>query len=110
VTLDAAAHDALVAHTSHLPQLTASALAATLADSGIVMHELGPGGRDTTRIAASDARLWTDIVVHNRAALADPLAALEANVHALRHALGVGDAGVVHDLLSRASAWRSRTR
>jgi prephenate dehydrogenase len=109
VELDAAAHDTLVAHTSHLPQLTASALAATLADSGVGMHELGPGGRDTTRIAASDAELWTDIVVHNRVLLADLLAALEANVHALRNALGAGDARAVHELLSRASAWRSRT-
>jgi prephenate dehydrogenase len=107
VTLDAAAHDTLVAQTSHLPQITASVLAATLADGGTGMHELGPGGRDTTRIAASDALLWTDILMHNRAVLADPLARLEANVHALRHALGTGDAGAVHALLSRASAWRS---
>ena len=108
VSLAAAAHDALVAHTSHLPQISASVLAATLADRGVAVHDLGPGGRDTTRIAASDARLWTDILVHNRSALMDPLAALEANVHALRHALRTGDADAVHALLARASTWRSR--
>jgi prephenate dehydrogenase len=110
VPIAAAAHDALVARTSHLPQLTASVLAATLADSGVEVRDLGAGGRDTTRVAAGDAQLWTDILLHNRSALLDPLARLEANVSALRRALSIGDAPALHALLARGSGWRSRSQ
>jgi prephenate dehydrogenase len=101
------AGDRLVACTSHVPQLAASALAATLADNGVEASDLGPGGRDTTRIAAGDAQLWTDILLHNRAALVDPLAQFEANLRALRAALAAGDSSALYGLLARASAWRS---
>lgn len=65
-------HDAAVAAVSHLPQLVASALAAQLADSpaGSQLALAGPGLQDTTRIAASDAALWTDILRDNAAHVA----------------------------------------
>ena len=108
VALHAAEHDVLVAHSSHLPQLVASLLGATLTDTGIEPTDLGPGGRDTTRLAASNARLWTDIVMHNRDALAAPLSTLDLNLQALRHALEAGDVAEVYALLSRASRWRGQ--
>jgi prephenate dehydrogenase len=109
VFIDADAHDTLVAHASHLPQLVSSLLGVTIAEAGIEPINMGPGGRDTTRIAASDARLWTDIVMHNRAALSQPLTMLDAHLQQLRRALEAGDVAEVYAMLARASRWRSGT-
>src|SRR5690606_40207468 len=48
---------------SHLPQAVAVALAIALARDGTPADQLGPGGRDTTRITASPASLWRDILI-----------------------------------------------
>ncbi|VEG26218.1 prephenate dehydrogenase [Actinomyces howellii] len=66
VRMGAAEHDAAVAAVSHVPQLVSSLLAARL--EGLPENALslaGQGLRDTTRIAASDPRLWSAIVVGN---------------------------------------------
>jgi prephenate dehydrogenase len=105
--LAAAEHDALVARTSHLPQLAASALAAALADLGATPEQLGSGGLDSTRIAASSPDMWLEILLHNRAALAAPLEAYGRCAAELRSALEDGDAAALHALLARASSWRA---
>lgn len=57
-------HDRILALTSHLPHITAAVT------SGCVSEELlpftGSGFRDTTRIAAGSAGLWTSILLGNR--------------------------------------------
>jgi prephenate dehydrogenase len=57
-------HDGVVALTSHLPHLMA--VATTLVQSAETMPFTGTGFRDSTRIAAGDARLWTQILLGNR--------------------------------------------
>lgn len=57
-------HDAIVAETSHLPHLIASVLAAFI--SGDALPFTAGGWRDTTRIAAGDPELWTQIFQENR--------------------------------------------
>ncbi|MHC0431268.1 prephenate dehydrogenase [Streptomyces sp. O3] len=65
-------HDTAVAAVSHAPQLVASALAAQLTRVDADILALAGGGlRDTTRIAGSDARLWSDIFTQNPEAVAD---------------------------------------
>jgi prephenate dehydrogenase len=76
VALDPAAHDALVARLSHIPQLTASALvdAAVSAGDREALLGLAAGGfRDVTRIAASDPKMWVSILRSNRAAVMEAL-------------------------------------
>lgn len=66
--LSAADHDRAVAMVSHLPQLVSSLLAAQLSrakSSDLALA--GQGLRDTTRIAASDAKLWMQILAGNTA-------------------------------------------
>ncbi|HEY8470981.1 MAG TPA: prephenate dehydrogenase/arogenate dehydrogenase family protein, partial [Longimicrobiales bacterium] len=65
VVTTAEEHDRLMAWASHLPQLAASALAGALARAGVARTDLGPGGADATRIAASSPALWADILIHN---------------------------------------------
>lgn len=104
--LDAAEHDRRLAWTSHLPQAVASALALALAEAGIAPAELGPGGRDMTRLAGSSPELWTGIALENRDTLGTALTTLEAHLRALRQGLGRADAGIVRSHFERGRRWR----
>jgi prephenate dehydrogenase len=68
-----AEHDRLVAGTSHLPQLLATALARTLADLEGAERTAGPALRDMTRIASSSFEVWRDILATNPDAIRDVL-------------------------------------
>jgi prephenate dehydrogenase len=107
--IDAATHDRRMAWVSHLPQGAASALADALARSGFEARSLGPGGRDTTRLAASDANLWAGIFLDNADLVAPALSTLERSVAELRSALERRDAGAVAELLERARGWKEPT-
>jgi prephenate dehydrogenase len=102
---DAAAHDCEMAWISHLPQVVSSALGAALARAGISSSRLGPGGRDMTRLAASDPRLWTDILLQNRDALGDPLDSLRTFLSEIAEALRSNDAAALERLLAGARTW-----
>lgn len=106
--LEPAAHDREVAWTSHLPQLAASALGAVLEAHGWPRARLGPGGRDTTRLAASDPALWAAIAAANADALAPALFALERELAALRRALR--HPARLRRRLARARAWAAEER
>jgi prephenate dehydrogenase len=104
-------HDALVAVVSHLPQVAASCLADVAGDavatSGqAVLAVAGGGFRDTTRIAASDARLWRDILEGNRPAVLDALDRYRTRLDEVRAALEGGDGERLMALLERASRAR----
>lgn len=92
LTTTAKEHDQLVAETSHLPHLLASALSAWLGRDDLAPLRrcaAGQGLRDTTRIAAGDPQLWLSIVRENRfeitRALQDFLEDSEALLAALKH-------------------------
>ena len=71
-------HDQALAATSHLPHLVASALAAATPDQWLPLA--ATGWADTTRIAAADPELWTQIFSHNKSAT---IAALDRMVEQL---------------------------
>lgn len=108
VEMAAEEHDRLLAWTSHLPQVVASALGAALAERGIARAELGPGGRDTTRLAASSPAVWRDILAENAAAVADALAAVERHLAAARAAILTGEVDAIGRWMEMPSAWGSR--
>lgn len=108
VAIDAGRHDAQVAVTSHLPQVVASLLAHFLAVHALPGASLGPGARDTTRLAASDPALWTEILLMNRDQLLPALRSLEEPLGAVERALEAGDAPALTAWLARASDWRRR--
>jgi prephenate dehydrogenase len=62
--LDADEHDRIVAHTSHLPQLASTALAAILSTAPHT-EVSGSGLLDMTRLALSSYDLWRDILATN---------------------------------------------
>jgi prephenate dehydrogenase len=74
--MTAAEHDEMLARSSHLPQMIAFALAAMVDGSksrADLVRLIAGGFRDTTRLAASDADMWVDIVRLNSEAIADAM-------------------------------------
>ena len=88
-------HDEAVAAVSHVPQLAASIIAATLRElPESAVGLAGQGLRDVTRIAASDPRLWTQILAGNAAAVRHVLREVRDQVGSVVDALdGLVDAG-----------------
>lgn len=106
VRIDAGAHDAQLAWTSHLPQAVASVLGSVIAARGLAGVSFGSGVRDATRLAASDPDLWVDILLANAGPVADALAATGREVEDLRHAIASGDAPAVRAVLDRGATFR----
>jgi prephenate dehydrogenase len=119
IVMDADAHDRAVALVSHMPHLVSSMVAARLQHADEAAVRLCGGGiRDVTRIAASEPRMWIDILSANPGPVADLLADLSADldetVRALRSlqsddetARKEGASGV-EDVLRRGNAGQSR--
>ena len=130
VRMGASEHDAAVAAVSHMPQLIASLVAARLEELGESALALsGQGLRDVTRIAASDPRLWSAIIVGNAGPVADllrrisdDLSALIAGIEAAAcdpggpeytatsaaSTIAPGAVGAVTDVMTRGNAGRAR--
>jgi prephenate dehydrogenase len=108
--IEAAEHDRLLAFTSHLPQLTASALMHVVGDTvGTTGLELSGGGlADTTRVAASPARIWTDICVTNTDELLPALDRLIDTLTRVRSDLNDGRS--IEPLFESAQKWRAKLR
>ncbi|MET7734042.1 prephenate dehydrogenase [Streptomyces sp. NPDC005402] len=119
VVMDADAHDRAVALVSHMPHLVSSMVAARLEHAEEAAVRLcGQGIRDVTRIAASDPRMWIDILSANPGPVADLLSDvagdLEETVRALRalqsadeSKRGEGASGI-EDMLRRGNAGQVR--
>jgi prephenate dehydrogenase len=103
--LDAEEHDRRVAWTSHLPQLTSTALALALELAGHPRRELGPGGRDTTRLAASSPEMWTAICIDNADLLAGAVEEVEEQLARVREAIASRDREGIHEFFVRARRW-----
>ncbi len=81
-------HDRAVALVSHVPQLVSSLLAARLVEADLADVALaGQGLRDTTRIAASDPKLWLQILGANSDEVAGVLKAFAADLDLVVEAL-----------------------
>ena len=109
IEMDARTHDQSVALISHVPQLVSSMLAARLVDAPLSALSLsGQGLRDTTRIAASDPRLWTAILAGNAGPVVEVLREIRGDLDDLiehldaaaeRGPLEGGSVGAVHRVM-----------
>ena len=108
VSLTAEDHDAIVARTSHLPHVVASALVnAVLARprAGESMF-LGTGFRDTTRLASGSPSMWRDIAFTNAEAIARSIDDLQAELEQLKTALGAKDAAALEKFFAEGKSGR----
>jgi prephenate dehydrogenase len=111
LVVDAERHDRLVAVISHLPYSLAVALmlaaAQTGAQDGLVWELAASGFRDTSRLAASDVTMMLDIMLTNRAAVADALRQASAHMNHLADSLAAGDEQAVQVMLDAAHTQRA---
>lgn len=113
VVVDADVHDASVARLSHLPHVLSAALAGrltVLSGQEQINPELsGPGLVDTSRLAAGDPALWTQILTLNAGPVAQELAAVAAELSALAEDLTATlDAGQESQARERVQAFLVR--
>lgn len=106
-------HDRAVALVSHAPQLVSSLLAARLAESDETDVSLaGQGLRDTTRIAASDPKLWIQILAANSGEISKVISSLKSDLDQVLSALDnvskPGSLAAIGKLLERGNAGVSK--
>jgi prephenate dehydrogenase len=104
--MNAAEHDRVLARTSHLPHVLASIAAACVSDSELEFT--GTGFRDTTRIAASSAEVWTSILLQNRAGCLNAIATASHLLDEFRQAIERGDTARLTELWNTAATRRRR--
>jgi prephenate dehydrogenase len=106
ITLPADTHDQWVATISHLPHALAFALVTTAASHPEMLQAVAGGFLDTTRVASSDASMWTDIFLTNKAALVAALDAFSHDLSTLRSAIAGGNEPSIRDYLKNARQQR----
>ncbi len=107
------AHDAAYAAVSHLPHLLAFALMNSIEGQPYGMDYLslaGPGFRDFTRIAASEPKMWRDILLANKEELLAQSKAFQQALQLLEKLIGSGQGDALENLIQQASQTRADWR
>lgn len=104
--VEAEAHDRLMIWASHLPQLVSNALAASLERAGVSPSELGPGGRDMTRLAASAPDLWKGLLRAGGSRETESLEAVIGELEGLVELLSSGKGDEIEGYMDRTRRWR----
>lgn len=110
VQMSPESHDAAFAAVSHLPHLISFALMNAISGQPLGKEYLslaGPGFRDFTRIAASDSKMWRDIMVSNREELLAQSKIFQRNLQALELMISTGNADALEGLIEQASLTRA---
>lgn len=107
------AHDAAYAAVSHLPHLVAFALMNGIAnqpEGADYLALAGPGFRDFTRIAASDPKMWRDILIANREELLAQSKIFQHTLQSLERLIANSDGEALEKLIEQASDTRASWR
>lgn len=113
VKMSPESHDAAFAAVSHLPHLLSFAMMNAVSGQPHGKEYLalaGPGFRDFSRIAASDAKMWRDIMLSNHEELLAQLKIFQHSLQALELMISSGNGEALEGLLDRASLSRARWR
>lgn len=111
--MSAAQHDAAFASVSHLPHMVAFACMNALSaqpEGADFLRLAGPGFRDFSRIAASDPKVWRDILLANRSEVLRQAQHLRQALDALEQALASDNSSALQSLIQQASQARSAWR
>jgi prephenate dehydrogenase len=113
VKMSPQSHDAAYAAVSHLPHLIAFALINGIsgqAQGKDYLSLAGPGFRDFSRIAASDPKMWRDILIANREELLEQSKIFQATLHSLEKLIASGDGDALEACIDQASSTRANWR
>jgi prephenate dehydrogenase len=112
VRTDAAAHDRLLALTSHVPHALANLLMLRVAEAAeeddAPLAFAGASLREMTRLAGANAPVWSDIFLDNADEIATALDGLRGSLDELEGALRAGDRGRIEATIATAAAARER--
>lgn len=89
--MTAAEHDSAVAAISHLPQILAASLVGLAADDVTAMSLAAGSFRDLTRVAASDSKLWLEVLTANRVDVLNAVTKLQERLGILAALLAEDD-------------------
>lgn len=93
-------HDKIISFVSHLPHVVAFSLMSSVPAE---YFKFSSGGlKDTTRIAASEAELWTDIFLTNRKNLLKAMSQMEQNLARIRSAVNKKDKVLLTRIIRQA--------
>ena len=110
VAVDPAAHDRLLAITSHMPHALANLIlnqaGAVRVDGHEPLATAGGSLRDMTRVARANPRIWVDIFLENAGAVRSALAEHRRRVEELERALESGDPGWIARWIGEAAGNR----
>ena len=107
------AHDSAFAAVSHLPHLIAFALVNGIAAQPHGQDFLslaGPGFRDFTRIAASEPKMWRDILLANKQELIEQTQLFQQTLQAMQSLIEAGNGEALEELIAQASQVRADWR
>ena len=105
------AHDAAFAAVSHMPHLMAFALMHAIVSQPQGQNFLslaGPGFRDFTRIAASDPKMWRDVLLANRVELVEQAKLFQRSLEQLLQLAEEGQGEKLEALIEQASRARAQ--
>ncbi|MBV6519947.1 MAG: Cyclohexadienyl dehydrogenase [Gemmatimonadaceae bacterium] len=103
--IEADRHDRQIAWSSHLPQVVSVALGMALKRAAIPRADLGPGGRDVTRLAGSSPGMWTPVLLENAVAVANGLRLAEGELRRTRELLEAADVAGLAAHLCEVREW-----
>ena len=105
-TIDADTHDRLMVWASHLPQLMSNVLARAMAEAGLSVKDLGPGGRDLTRLAESSPEVWISLLDEASEENVRAIESVQSGLDLLRAALSERSLDEVAELMRATREWR----
>ncbi|HVZ81400.1 MAG TPA: prephenate dehydrogenase [bacterium] len=109
--LDPERHDRVVAMTSHLPHLLASAMMALYGEKGgnpAFARAIGSGFRDFTRIAGGNPTMWRDIVEMNHKEIERALRGYKRILGSMERNLKSGKGAYWNDFFGKAKRRREK--
>jgi len=111
IEIDAQTHDQITAELSHLPHAIAFSLCRICQkeENKELLLKLAAGGfRDLTRIAASDPRLWSEILLYNKDEVVKSLDSFIAELLTLKELIYQKDKNSIVDFLKTGQEFRTK--
>ncbi|MEX2531381.1 MAG: prephenate dehydrogenase [Gemmatimonadota bacterium] len=103
--IDPEDHDRSMAWVSHLPQLVANALAGALDAQGFQPADLGPGGRDMTRLARSSPVIWKELLEHSAPVTGTGLTSISRALNAVADLLARRETDRIVEFMELTRRW-----
>lgn len=108
VITDAASHDRIVANVSHLSHIVSFALIDCVNDN--LLRFSGPGLRDSTRLASSDAIMWRDIALSNKKEILAALKRFKVSLNLIENLISKKEAKALEKFLLKAKNRRDNLK